>query len=589
MNKSVFEFYQKKLNYFNDIVKKYNSYDKYTAISRFIIFMSIPVLFAVWFFTRSFSPFLLIIPAVFFVVLTIINQKYRDILNYNNSLLKLIQSEINFAEKKDNSFRCGSEYIDVKHNFSYDLDIFEKGSIFQSINRCSTYDGEIWLKDLLLNTKRDKKEILNNQEAIKELTLMRELSHDLSAIGFEKPESLKSFVENISENVKSISKKTVIFSYISSAVTCTAFILYVAGVFSYLVPFALFIYQFAFSMIYSNNAGSAYSKSYKSNKASKMYFKISNILKNREFKSDKLKNIYENLKDMNAELIKLQKINNEFMQRNNGLVYMLSNGFLLRDIILSYKIYNWIKNNSDKTNIWINAVSELDALNSLSTFAFNNPELTYPVLNDKIIIKAENIAHPVISADKRIGNNILIESKKKFFIITGANMAGKSTFIRAIGINLMLASSGAPVCADSFEFTPATLFSSMRTSDKLMDSSSYFHAELARLKQLKEASEKEEIMFVLLDEILKGTNSVDKLQGSKLVLLKFISLNISGILATHDTALGELQTQYPDNFENYYFDFTVDAGGEMYFDYKLKKGISNNMNAAILIKNVLEK
>lgn len=588
MNENVLNFYQQKLDYFENIVKKYNGYDKYTAVSRFIIFMSIPVLFAVWFFTRYFSPFFLVIPVVIFIVLTIINQKFRDILNYNISLLKLIKSEINFAEKKDNSFRCGSEFIDVKHSFSYDLDIFEEGSIFHSINRCSTYEGEVWLKDLLLTTKRDKSEILNNQEAVKELTLLRDLSHELSATGFEKPESLKSFIENISDNVKCISKKTVIFSYISSAVTCTAFILYLFNVFSYLIPFGLFIYQFAFSIFYSNNAGKAYSKTYKSNKSAKLYFEISNILKNREFKSVKLKNICENIKDMNIELIKLQKINNEFMQRNNGFVYLLSNGFLLRDIVLSYKLYNWIENNSNKTNIWISAVSELDALNSLSTFAFNNPELTYPIINDNVIIKAENIAHPVLNAEKRVGNNILIDSKKKFFIITGANMAGKSTFIRAVGINLILASAGAPVCANSFEFTPVTLFSSMRTSDKLMDSSSYFHAELARLKQLKDVAEKENIMFVLLDEILKGTNSIDKLQGSKLVLLKFISLNISGILATHDTALGELQTQYPDNFENYYFDFSVDASGEMYFDYKLKKGISNNMNAAILIKNVLE-
>lgn len=589
MNKSVFEFYQQKLDYFWNIVKKYNNYDKWTAVSRFIIFMSIPVLFAVWFFARSFSLILLVIPIVIFIVLTVINQKYRDILNYNSSLLKLIKSEINFAENKENSFRCGSEYIDVKHNYSYDLDLFEKWSIFQSLNRCSTYEGEVWLKDLLLNTKRDKSEILKNQEAVKELTLMRDLSHDLSAVGFEKPESLKNFVENIGENVKSISRNIVIFSYISSAVTCLAFILYLFNVFSYLIPFGLFIYQFAFSVIFSSNAGAAYSKSYKSNKAANIYFKISNILKDKEFKSAKLNNICENIKDMNQELIKLQKINNEFMQRNNGLVYLLSNGFLLRDIILSYKIYIWIKNNQNKTNLWIKAVSEIDALNSLSTFAFNNPELIYPVLNDNVVIKAENIAHPVISADKRIGNNILIDSKKKFFIITGANMAGKSTFIRAVGINLILASAGAPVCANSFEFTPVTLFSSMRTSDKLMDSSSYFHAELARLKQLKDVAEKENIMFVLLDEILKGTNSIDKLQGSKLVLLKFISLNISGILATHDTALGELQNQYPNNFENYYFDFSVDENGEMFFDYKLKNGVSNNMNAAILIKNVLEK
>ena len=158
------------------------------------------------------------------------------------------------------------------------------------------------------------------------------------------------------------------------------------------------------------------------------------------------------------------------------------------------------------------------------------------------------MSHPLIDSLKRVGNNIEINKTHKFLIITGANMAGKSTFIRSIGVNLILASMGAPVCASSFEFSSVDIFSSMRTSDKLMDSSSYFHAELQRLKLLKEKAEKSEKMLVLLDEILKGTNSQDKLQGSKLVLLKFIKLNITGILATHDTALGSLSEEYIENF-----------------------------------------
>ena len=157
-----------------------------------------------------------------------------------------------------------------------------------------------------------------------------------------------------------------------------------------------------------------------------------------------------------------------------------------------------------------------------------------------------------------------------------------------IGINVILASMGAPVCASVFEFSSVDIFSSMRTSDKLMDSSSYFHAELQRLKSLKEKAKNSEKMLVLLDEILKGTHSQDKLNGSKLVLLKFIQLNIAGILATHDTALGKLAEEYKENFKNYFFDFEVDESGEMHFDYKLKEGVSNNMNASILLKNVLD-
>ena len=276
-----------------------------------------------------------------------------------------------------------------------------------------------------------------------------------------------------------------------------------------------------------------------------------------------------------------------FDQINSVLYYLISNVLFLRDIILSYKINKWIKENIYNIPVWNKAAAYIDVINSISVFGYNNSDFIFPVINSSTIIKAENMSHPLIDSLKRVGNNIEINKTHKFLIITGANMAGKSTFIRSIGVNLILASMGAPVCASSFEFSSVDIFSSMRTSDKLMDSSSYFHAELQRLKLLKEKAEKSEKMLVLLDEILKGTNSQDKLQGSKLVLLKFIKLNITGILATHDTALGSLSEEYIENFENYFFDFDIDEIGEMHFDYKLKKGISNNMNASILLKNVL--
>lgn len=583
-------FYSNKLDTLSNIVKKYGNLGRTIALLRFFTFIFIPILFVLWFFTHSFNLSLILIPTFVFFTLVYFSQKYNSIYEWNKAIYDLIDSEIKYSNKDFSVFRNGAEYLDYKHEYAYDLDIFEKGSIMHTINRCSTIEGEKYLVDLLLNPKRDVNTILKNQEAIKELshTKNREISINISALGYKNPSSLTDFIKNIKVSSNKTRKSTVYLTYISSLITLSTFVLYGFDIVYSFVPLGLFILQFSISNIYGNKTNQAYMKAARSNNSSKIYLQIARALKNVEFHSEYLKEISKNLNEMDKALTELDKINSEFQQRNNGFVYLLSNGLFLRDIVLTYKLSVWSSKYESMVDSWIETVKVLDGLNSLSTFAFNNPELIYPEINNSTIIKAKDLAHPILPSNIRIGNDIEISSLHKFLLITGANMAGKSTFIRSIGINLILASSGAPVCATSFSFTPTPLFSSMRTSDKLMDSSSYFHAELSRLKQLREKGEKEESMLVLLDEILKGTNSNDKLQGSKLVLLKLVSMNMAGILATHDTALGTLKDEYPENFANYYFDFDVDDSDEMHFDYKLKEGVTKNMNAAILLKNILE-
>ena len=425
------------------------------------------------------------------------------------------------------------------------------------------------------------------QDSVKEMMPLREVSHNISSISYKNPVSLDNFIKTVSRDITPPKKIAVIYVYISASATILSFIAYGFGLIPSFIPLGLFIYQFTIASLFAKKTNDEYSKLNKANNAAKIYLLISETIKDNNFQSEMLKSIKDDMCAVSSKVKELQKINSEFDQRNSGLYYLISNGLFLRDIILSYKINKWIKENIYNIPVWNKAAAYIDVINSISVFGYNNSDFIFPVINSSTIIKAENMSHPLIDSLKRVGNNIEINKTHKFLIITGANMAGKSTFIRSIGVNLILASMGAPVCASSFEFSSVDIFSSMRTSDKLMDSSSYFHAELQRLKLLKEKAEKSEKMLVLLDEILKGTNSQDKLQGSKLVLLKFIKLNITGILATHDTALGSLSEEYIENFENYFFDFDIDEIGEMHFDYKLKKGISNNMNASILLKNVL--
>lgn len=588
MENKTLEYYKNKLTDLLKELNKYNNINRYIAVSKLISFVLAIVCLVLWYFNKNINTGIIFIMPVIFIILIIFGQKYIDLYAYYSALTSFIKDEISFLNKDYSVFRSGSEFIDYDHSYSYDLDIFEKGSIFHSINRCTTIEGEELLKNMLLNPVLMKDNIKNQQTAVKEMAAYRDISHEISSISYKSPSSLTNFMTSLKEDISPLKKSTIFFSYIIVTATVTSFILYGFNIVPSIVPMGLFIIQFALASLFTKKTNDEYAKLNKANKASKTYLAVSNAIKNIDFKSEILCKIKNDLSGMYEKIKILQKINREFDQRNSGLYFLISNGLFLKDIFLSNKLNKWIIENREFIPNWSKTIAELDVINSLSAYTYNNSNFIFPEINENYILKAENLSHPSINSEKRIGNNIEISHTKKFFIITGANMAGKSTFIRSIGVNLILASMGAPVCASKFEFHPVNIFSSMRTSDKLMDSSSYFHAELRRLKMLKDTAESGETMLVLLDEILKGTNSQDKLKGSKLVLMKFITYNVAGILATHDTALGELEKEYPKNYENYFFDFSLDESGEMIFDYKLKKGVSQNMNASILINNVLE-
>jgi DNA mismatch repair ATPase MutS len=245
-----------------------------------------------------------------------------------------------------------------------------------------------------------------------------------------------------------------------------------------------------------------------------------------------------------------------------------------------WKIYH-------KTQIgqWFHVLGKFETIISLTSLHVNNPDYTFPELSEKHPVKATALGHPFIHAKERVCNDFVIDHEHEFCIITGANMAGKSTFLRTVGLNLILAMTGGPVCAKRFMFVPQTLFTSMRTTDSLQKNESYFYAELQRLKRMLEGMEKDEISFVLLDEILKGTNSKDKQEGSKKVLQKIMHHNGTGIIATHDLDLAEFGTRYPECIINKCFEIEI-QNARIFFDYKLQEGITKKMNAMLLLKQM---
>jgi len=195
------------------------------------------------------------------------------------------------------------------------------------------------------------------------------------------------------------------------------------------------------------------------------------------------------------------------------------------------------------------------------------------------------LGHPLIFKEKRVNTNFEVQKAGEIDIITGANMAGKSTFLRTVGVNLILALNGFPVCASKFQFQLLEIYTGMRTADSLKENESYFYAELKRLKRIIEKLKQGKLTFLLLDEILKGTNSVDKAKGSRKFVDNLIKLKATGIVATHDLSLCEMEKEYPDNIENKCFEVEIDHN-KIEFDYKLRSGITKNMNASLLMQQM---
>ena len=262
------------------------------------------------------------------------------------------------------------------------------------------------------------------------------------------------------------------------------------------------------------------------------------------------------------------------------------NIFLLWTLQQVLELEKWKKENDNNVQLWFDTLAEIEALHSFATFHFNNPMYCLPSLAEHhFSIHTTELGHPLIHPNKRVNNYIDIKTAGEIMLVTGSNMAGKSTYLRSIGINTILTMAGAPVCAKTFSISPVQLISSMRIADNLEESTSTFYAELKKLKTVIEKINAGEKVFVLLDEILRGTNSLDRHTGTEALIKQLIKQKAAAILATHDVELAEMDKLYPENILNFHFDAQT-KGEELYFDYKLKEGVCTNMNASLLMKKI---
>jgi len=516
--------------------------------------------------------------------------RYTDVSakrNLAKTLIAINKDEIEIASGDFYKRFSGQEFQDPNHYYSLDIDLFGRGSFFQFMNRTAIEEGTSKLANVLKANNIDA--IEERQDAIRELASKPEWRQLYTAkaqlIDVETP--AKTIVSWLKEYQSFLPKIMRWFPYVFSM----ASVIVIALGLLKLIPIEYIGYWLLFGLImtarYLKSINDLASNTNKIKDTFRQYAQLLNQIENEVFTSELLKRKQEELQSeslkVSAVFGTLSKALDALDNRNNMFSAILGNGYFLWDFMQSYKIERWIENYAEKVGDWFEVVSFFDAYNSLGNYVFNHPQYVFPEITDKeFIIKAEGLGHPLLDATKRIDSDVTIKTEQ-FFIVTGANMAGKSTFLRTISLHIVMANSGLPVCAKSSTYSPVKLITSMRTTDSLTDDSSYFFSELTRLKLIVDAVQKEP-HFIVLDEILKGTNSTDKAIGSRKFVEKLVAGNATGIIATHDLSLCEIESEL-EEVENYYFDAEI-INDELFFDYKFKQGVCQNMNASFLLKKM---
>ncbi|HNX65844.1 MAG TPA: hypothetical protein PKH02_03125 [Bacteroidales bacterium] len=515
-------------------------------------------------------------------------QRLKD---YNNYMAAINTLEAECINGKFSSYADGAGYISREHPYSYDLDIFGHASLFQYLNRTASRPASDMLAAWLSNAATAA-EIKARQQAIEELKPMIDWRQEMMTLCYENknggadPESLLEWLNSKSIFDNGSRQRAISIMLSILGLTTTALVL--AGMPAALLGTALTI-NFIYYFTQQKRISKLHLKVTRSTEMLETYAGIIKMIENGSFSSDRLTGLRSRLVSTNRaseSIRRLSKLVNRLDTRLNVLVSVPLNVFFFWDIHVCLALEKWNRKNAAEVPRWLDAMAEFEVISSFSNMAFNNPDWVMPVISeDYFVLRAVGMGHPLIAVQQRINNDITLEGRGHTALITGSNMSGKSTFLRTCGINTVLALTGSVVCASSFTVSHVQVFSSMRISDSLEENTSSFYAELKRLAAIIKEAETNHGVFLLLDEILRGTNSNDRYTGSVALIRQLTSYGSVSMVATHDLKLADLSEEMPDKIDNYHFDVKIN-GEELFFDYKLTKGICTSLNASILMKKM---
>ncbi|AFL96512.1 MutS-related protein [Ornithobacterium rhinotracheale] len=556
---------------------------------RFLLFSSLTFLIFKY---ESLSKILFFTLVGFFLIVFIfifkIHSKLKNKLLLTQNLIQINQKEYDFLTENKKPFSNGAQWIDPTHNYTFDLDIFGESSLFHYLNRCASILGERNLAQKL-SSGLGENEITANQSAIQELSKKIDFRQFLLAHTMQLENEEKNYQQLLNWANKK-SKFNFFFNfmlYLSPAlfiISVGASVYDLRFLWLSLIAFSIncFILLFFYKPIMNEIA-----QFERISAIIQIYSQSLSIIEKEHFNDKKLnelkQKIQQNTFSASQEFKQLARIFSDLEGIFNIAGALVFNGSVLYHIHIFKRLFAWKEKNVQNIEFWTAVIGEFEMLNSLANFAYNNPSYCFPHINQNNSISFENMSHPLINTQNRIGNTIDF-NPQHFVILTGANMSGKSTFLRALGVNLVLAKIGSPICARHANIQPMNILVSMRQTDSLNDGKSLFYAEILRLKQII-YNLKTEKSFVLLDEILRGTNSEDKQLGTQKIVEEILNLKAFGCLATHDLVITEMAKKYPTQLANKYFETRV-INNQLAFDYRLREGISNSKNALHLMESL---
>jgi DNA mismatch repair ATPase MutS len=524
------------------------------------------------------------------------HEKLEDQMAANKSEEKLLENEIVCLENHENSvYYNGKDFADSGHIYSEDLDLFGNGSLFQFINRAKTKSGIDFLAKNLLTIESDAINIVEKQNAAKEIKDNTKWRLKFQASLFNIAHNEKNYSEIISN--LGLPPKMQMERFIGIYAKILPFIWAAVFVYSYLTAFAFFGYMIGAIFIvnfYLGNINRKLTASYLnelslSGNILKSYTKASELIANQSFEANLLKNA---LSDFPASELNSKNPIEDFAVilkrldiRRNMLAAIFMTFVRPFEPIEIINLGNWLKKNPDFFKRIFKTIGLFEYYASLSSAAFNNPKWAFPtfdVENGEYIL-AKEVGHPLIRGHATVSNDFVLNTKNKLNLITGSNMSGKSTFLRTLGINVILGNIGGPVFAEKLSFLPSlTPVCYMRITDNLNQNASTFKAEIERIKLVLAAMQQKKNHLFLIDEMLRGTNSEDKLTGSMALLEKIVTENALAFVATHDLRLTDISVKYPEKVKNYFFEYSSE-NGDLTFDYLIKEGVCNSFNASQLL------
>ena len=538
-----------------------------------------------------------------------LDDKNKEKIEHLSALLKVYQDEIKALEGDFSPFETGDSYQNPQHPYSFDLDVFGKSSLFNRICRTITSGGsEALARNLTRETPLSMEDIKRRRDLQKELAGEGEnWRMEFLALGEKnRSQTVNGKMKKIDsaavmDAMQKVSKMEVP-AWFGSPVSLVIGWLLIIGVIGSVilsicdmvsVNFALWWVLVQYMVVFfvcKQTLDKIDSNGGKLRHQLIAYAQILRLINRRNFHSELGKEMQDSLADALPSFAQLEKILKGYDRRGNFLGLFFTDAFMLSDFFLVRSFLKWKNTYMVKMEEWMHIISEMDAMVSMADFRYNHPEAEEAEFvsgSPEIVFDGKNLYHPFLGA-KAVKNDFTIKDDN-YYIITGANMAGKSTFLRSLGVNYILAMAGMPVFADQLKISRFRLFSSMRTTDDLTHGISYFNAELIRLEELlKFCRESAEFRtLIILDEILKGTNSLDKLNGSRKFLEAIAKQPVSGIIATHDLELSKMENDASGKFHNYCFE--IDLGTDVTYTYKIQKGVARNQNATFLLNKILEK